>query len=155
MNILKFTGRRILAAIPTLFIISVLSFVIIELPPGDYVTSYVQSLRARGFEVNETQVDALRERYGLGLPWYRRYFKWIGNMIEGDFGYSYTYSRPVNELIGERLPYTVIIGISTILFSWIVAIPIAIFSAVKKYSVGDYVVTTDRKSTRLNSSHYS
>ena len=142
MNILKFTGRRILAAIPTLFIISVLSFVIIELPPGDYVTSYVQSLRARGFEVNETQVDALRERYGLGLPWYRRYFKWIGNMIEGDFGYSYTYSRPVNELIGERLPYTVIIGISTILFSWIVAIPIAIFSAVKKYSVGDYVVTT-------------
>jgi peptide/nickel transport system permease protein len=140
-SVLKFTGRRIIYALPTLVLISVLAFIIIELPPGDYVTSYVQALRAQGFEVNRTQEEALRERYGLGLPWYQRYFKWVRNLMQGDFGYSYTFARPVNELISERLPYTIAIGVSTILFSWILALPIAVYSAVKKYSIGDYVVS--------------
>lgn len=142
MNILKFTIRRILLAIPTLFLISIISFVIIELPPGDYVTSYVQALRTSGNQINQLQEQALRERYGLDRPVYERYYKWISNLLVGDMGYSYTFSRPVAELIRERLPYTIAISLSTILFSWMVAIPIAIYSAVRKYSVGDYIFTT-------------
>ncbi len=142
MNILKFTVRRLILAIPTLILISILSFIIIELPPGDYLTSYVQALRTSGNQINELQVQALRERYGLDRPIHERYLKWFGNLLTGDMGYSYTFSRPVSELISERLPYTIAISLSTILFSWILAIPIAIYSAVRKYSVGDYVVTT-------------
>ncbi len=126
---------------PTLILISLIAFLIIELPPGDYVTSYVQALRARGVEINKDQEEAIRERYGLGLPWYQRYLKWFGSLLQGDLGYSYTFSAPVGELIARRLPYTVLISLLTIVFSWVLAIPIAIYSAVKKYTLGDYVVT--------------
>ena len=142
MSIIKFLIRRFFLAIPTVFLISVLAFIIIELPPGDYVTSYVQALRSTGYEISQTQVEALRERYGFDRPIHERYLRWITNLVSGDMGFSYTYSRPVNELIAERLPYTIAISLSTILFSWVVAIPIAIYSAVKQYSVGDYVVST-------------
>mgnify|MGYP006274990035 FL=1 len=142
MSIIKFLIRRFFLAIPTVFLISVLAFIIIELPPGDYVTSYVQALRSTGYEISQTQVEALRERYGFDRPIHERYLRWITNLVSGDMRFSYTYSRPVNELIAERLPYTIAISLSTILFSWVVAIPIAIYSAVKQYSVGDYVVST-------------
>jgi peptide/nickel transport system permease protein len=140
-GILKFIVRRFILMAPTLIFISLIAFLIIELPPGDYVTSYVQALRARGVEINKQQEEAIRERYGLGLPWYQRYLKWFGNLLQGDLGYSYTFSAPVGELIARRLPYTVLISLLTIVFSWVLAIPIAIYSAVKKYTVGDYVVT--------------
>lgn len=142
MNIFKFIIRRILLAIPTLILISILAFIIIELPPGDYITSYVQALSTTGYELSNTQVEAIRERYGLDRPVYERYLRWFTSLLAGDMGYSYTFSRPVNQLIAERLPYTIIISVATILFSWIVAIPIAIYSAVKQYSVGDYIVST-------------
>ncbi len=142
MSIIKFLIRRFFLAIPTIFLISVIAFIIIELPPGDYVTSYVQALRSTGYEISRTQVEALRERYGFDRPIHERYLRWITNLVSGDMGFSYTYSRPVNELIAERLPYTIAISLTTILFSWVVAIPIAIYSAVKQYSVGDYVVST-------------
>lgn len=127
--------------VPTLLVISFLTFVIIELPPGDYVTSYVQSLEARGMEISRQQVELLRMRYGLDLPFHQRYFKWLGNLVRGDMGHSFTYGEPVRHLIAERLPMTMVISISTIIFTWIVAIPISIYSAVKKYTLGDYVFT--------------
>lgn len=133
--------RRSLIMIPTLIIISILAFIIIELPPGDYVTSYVQALKARGVDFSREQVEALRQRYGLGMPFYQRYFKWFYNFIRGDMGWSFTFNEPVNKLIIERLPYTVIISLSTIIFTWMVAIPIGIYSAVKKYTASDYIFT--------------
>lgn len=141
-NIGTFVIRRTLSLIPTLFLISAVSFIIIELPPGDYLTSYIQQLESNGVELNQIQVAAIRERYGLDRPWYVRYFKWLGSLSQGDLGFSYTYQQPVAQLVGERLPFTIVIGLSTILFSWILAIPIAIYSAVKKYSIGDYVFST-------------
>jgi peptide/nickel transport system permease protein len=134
--------RRVLYMLVTLLIISVIAFIVIELPPGDYVTSYVQALRARGVDINILQEQALRERYGLDLPWYHRYAKWFTNLTRGELGYSYSYAQPVATLIAERLPITVIISVTTILFSWSLALPIAIYSAVRKYTVGDYVVST-------------
>ncbi len=127
--------------VPTLLVISFLTFVIIELPPGDYVTSYVQSLEARGMEISRQQVELLRMRYGLDLPFHQRYVKWLSNLVQGDMGHSFTYGEPVRKLIAERLPMTMVISVSTIFFTWIVAIPISIYSAVKKYTLGDYVFT--------------
>ncbi len=134
--------RRIVIMIPTLLVISLLAFIIIELPPGDYVTSHVQALKARGVEFNKAQIESLRERYGLGKPFYHRYFKWFVNLLHGDMGWSFTFNEPVTKLIVDRLPYSVIISICTILFTWIVAIPIGVYSAVKKYTFGDYALST-------------
>lgn len=133
--------RRLVYMIPTLIVISILTFIIIELPPGDYVTSYVQALKSKGVEFNKTQIEALRQQYGLGLPIYQRYLKWFLNLLKGDLGWSFTYSEPVTKLIVERLPFTMLISFLTIVFTWVVAIPIGIFSAVKKYTVGDYALT--------------
>lgn len=133
--------RRLLIMIPTLFVISVLVFIVIELPPGNYVTSYVQALRARGIEVREEQIRALTIRYGLDQPFFVRYGKWIWNFMRGDLGVSFTYAEPVSKLIGERIPFTIMISVITILFTWLMAIPIGIISAVKKYSATDYILT--------------
>ncbi len=133
--------RRLLIMIPTLLVISVLVFIVIELPPGDYVTSYVQALRARGFEIGREQLEALRVRYGLDEPFFSRYLKWMSGLIRGDLGMSFTYAEPVTKLIGERIPLTIMISLITILFTWLMAIPIGIISAVKKYSLWDYLLT--------------
>ncbi len=127
--------------IPTLLVISVLVFIVIELPPGDYVTSYVQALRARGYEIGREQLEALRIRYGLDEPFFSRYLKWMSGLIRGDLGMSFTYAEPVTKLIGERIPLTIMISLITILFTWLMAIPIGIISAVKKYSLWDYLLT--------------
>jgi peptide/nickel transport system permease protein len=133
--------RRLLIMIPTLLVISVLVFIVIELPPGDYVTSYVQALRARGYEIGREQLEALRIRYGLDEPFFSRYLKWMSGLIRGDLGMSFTYAEPVTKLIGERIPLTIMISLITILFTWLMAIPIGIISAVKKYSLWDYLLT--------------
>lgn len=133
--------RRLAYMIPTLIVISILTFIIIELPPGDYVTSYVQALKSKGMEFNKAQIESLRQQYGLGLPMYQRYFKWFIKLFQGDLGWSFTYSEPVTKLIIERLPFTLLISFFTIIFTWVVAVPIGIFSAVKKYTVGDYALT--------------
>jgi len=133
--------RRILWMIPTLLVISIISFSIIQLPPGDYLTSYIAALEETGETVAAEQVEALRKRYNLDEPIYIQYVKWMGGLARGDLGMSFEWNRPVKQLIGERILLTVIISIVTLLFTWSIAIPIGIYSAVKQYSPGDYIFT--------------
>jgi peptide/nickel transport system permease protein len=128
---------------PTVVAISMVSFIVIQLPPGDFLTSYVAGLEAEGEEVDTQELDALRERYGLDQPVYVQYWKWISGIVfRGDFGQSFAWQRPVSELIWGRVGLNAILSLATILFIWLVAIPIGIYSAVKKYSLGDYVFTS-------------
>ena len=136
---LWYIARRILYLIPTLIIVSIIAFAVIQLPPGDFLASLISSAVET---VDQAQVDALRERYGLDDPIYVQYWKWISGIItRGDFGDSFEWNRPVSDLIWERLGLTMVISLFTLAFVWIVSIPIGIYSAVKKYTIGDYVVT--------------
>jgi peptide/nickel transport system permease protein len=137
----EFIIRRIILMIPTVFVISIIAFIIIQLPPGDYLTSYVATLESSGQIVDQAEIDALRERYGLGDPVYVQYWKWITGVVQGDFGQSLQWNRPVSELIGERLLLTVILSFSSLLLIWAIAFPVGIYSAVRQYSPGDYVFT--------------
>jgi peptide/nickel transport system permease protein len=138
---LQYIARRIVMMIPTLFLVSIVAFIIIQLPPGDYLTSYVTQLSSMGDLVDESAIQALRDRYGLGQPMYIQYFRWIGNMLQGDFGHSMEWNRPVWGLLWERLPLTFVLSLATLLVTWIIAFPIGVFSAVKQYSIGDYIAT--------------
>ena len=132
---------RVLGMIPTLAVISVIIFTVIQLPEGDIVSSTLDRLQAQGVDVTEEYVQNLRAQYNLDKPLVLQYFFWAGNFVTGDMGYSYLFSRPVNELVWERLGYTLSITVSALLFTWIVALPIGIYSAVRQYSIGDYVMT--------------
>ncbi len=134
--------RRLLTMIPTLLVISVLVFVIIQLPPGDYLESYIAELQAQGESVDEQRIEFLREEYGLDQPLPLQYWYWVTGMLQGDFGYSFEYNLPVTEVVGDRLVLTVLISIATILFTWAVAFPIGIYSATHEYSWGDYGLST-------------
>ncbi len=137
-----FIIKRLLFMIPTLVLISIVSFMIIQLPPGDYLTTVVAELTASGGTVDPQQLIALRERYGLGDPIYVQYFKWItGIVFRGDFGQSFQWDRPVTALVMERLPITMLIAIGTLFVTWVIAFPIGVYSAVKQYSIGDYLAT--------------
>lgn len=140
MSVLSYIIRRCLYMVPTILIISVISFVIITLPPGDYLTYKIQQLEAQGNTGAREMVANLRQRYGLDQPLYIQYLKWITNFVQGDFGESFAYNKPVRELIGERLGLTVVLSISTLLFTWVVALPIGIFSATHQYSAADYIL---------------
>lgn len=133
--------QRILYMCVVLIFVSILSFVIIQLPPGDFLTSYILELKRGGTDVDEARIAALQRRYGLDQPLYVRYFKWITNFIRGDLGYSYMWNRPVGELIWERLLLTVVISLSSTIFVWIVAFPIGVLSALRQYSIVDYLFT--------------
>ncbi len=138
----QFILRRLMYMIPTLIAISIVSFVIIQLPPGDYLTSMVAGLRDQGVEVDAAQLAALTDRYGLDQPIYVQYYKWMsGILLRGDFGQSFEWRRPVSGLIWQRLGLTVVISLSTLIFVWAIAFPIGIYSAVKQYSIGDYIAT--------------
>jgi len=131
--------RRVMYAVPTILIISVITFIVIELPPGDYLTTHVTQLRESGQEISKEAYESLKLQYGLDKPIYVRYFKWITNIIlRGDFGGSFTWGRKVGSLIGERIALTMVISLSTMLFVYIVAIPIGIYAATHQYSIGDY-----------------
>jgi peptide/nickel transport system permease protein len=135
--------RRVLLMIPTLFAISVVTFFIIQLPPGDFLTSMVSAMASQGEQVNQASIAALRERYGLGEPFYVQYYLWMKNiLLEGDFGRSFAYNRPVTDLIGNRLLATIGISIGSLIVTWAIAFPVGIFSAVRKYSAGDYLFTS-------------
>lgn len=127
----------------TVWVITIISFWVIQLPPGDYVTQIVTEMMGQGTDrIDPVIIEQLRDQYGLNDPVYVQYFKWIRNIVtEGDFGYSLALKRDAKELILERLPMTFLVTSSTILFVWFVALPIGVFSAVKKYSIGDYIVT--------------
>lgn len=137
----SYVARRILTMIPTLFIISIIIFVIIQLPPGDIVTSRLDRMEAQGVEPSDEYIQNLRARYDLDKPMVVQYFFWMGKFVTGDLGYSFLYSKPVNELVWERIGWTLVITITALMFTWIVALPFGIYSAVKQYSFGDYVIT--------------
>jgi len=134
--------RRILSMIPTLGLISVIVFVIIQLPPGDIVTSTLDRMAAQGVEISTEQVQNLRAQYNLDKPMPLQYLSWVGGFLTGDMGYSYLFARPVNQLVWERLGYTLLITISALLFTWAVALPVGVYTAVRQYSFGDYALTT-------------
>lgn len=139
---LTYIIRRILYMIPTLFAISLVVFFIIQLPPGDYLTTLIAALSSQGETVNQDAILALKERYGLDQPWYVQYFYWMRNiLLHFDFGNSFEYNRPVTDLIGQRLLFTVVISIGALLLTWAIAFPVGIYSAVRKYSIGDYILT--------------
>ncbi|RHP35553.1 ABC transporter permease [Lachnotalea sp. AF33-28] len=139
---LRYIGKRLLALIPLLIIISVLSFLIIELPPGDYVTRYIADLEMKGMKVTEEDTLRLRAMYDLDKPVPVRYVNWITKIVtRGDFGRSFQYNRPVSELIWERLGLTLIISLITMVFTYVVAITIGIYSAVRPNTLFDYVFT--------------
>lgn len=132
---------RLLLMIPTIFVISVVSFIIIQLPPGDFLTSYVAGLTARGETIDDATILALRHAYGLGQPIYVQYIKWITGVLHGDFGQSFTYRVAVSSLIWDRVWITVAVSFVTLLFTWGLAFPIGVYSAVRPYSVLDYIFT--------------
>ena len=134
--------RRLLMLIPTLFIVSIISFLIMQAPPGDYLTAYIAQLTANGEQIDLDQIESLRATYGLDKPWYEQYWLWITGFVVGDFGVSFAWNLPVSELIGQRLALTMFISVTTIMFTWIVAMAIGIYSAVYQYSILDYLFTT-------------
>ncbi len=133
--------RRLFWMLPTLLVISIISFAIIQLPPGDYLTAYIAALAETGETVDEEKIAALRIRYALDEPVHIQYITWMVGMFRGDLGMSFEWNRPVGELIGERILLTTIISIATLLLTWAIAIPIGIYSAVRQYSIGDYAFT--------------
>jgi len=139
---LSFIIQRLLRMIPQLLLISILAFVIIQLPPGDYLTEYMNRLSSTGATVDQATVERFTRMYGLDRPMYQQYLKWIGNIVTRfEFGYSFEWQKPVNEVIGDRMPLTFIIALFAWIVSWGIAIPIGIFAAVRQYSIGDYFFT--------------
>ena len=137
-----FIIRRCLFILPLLFLISVVSFAVIQAPPGDYLTSQIQQLREQFGEAAEREIQTLRTRYGLDRPMYYQYYQWVtGIIFRLDFGQSFAENRSVRSIIANRLPFTVLMTLCTLLFTWAVAIPIGVLSAVKQYSPFDYVFT--------------
>jgi peptide/nickel transport system permease protein len=138
---LRYILWRIAAMIPTLLVISALVFTIIELPPGNFFESQIAELRAQGETVNLQEIEELRHQYGFDRPPVLRYFHWLGGMLQGDFGYSFEYQLPVSEVVGERMWLTILVSFVTILFTWVIAFPIGMYSATHQYSWSDYGLT--------------
>lgn len=137
----RYVLHRLLMMIPTLLVISMIVFLIIQLPPGDYLESYIAELEAQGESVDAQKIEFLRSEYGLDRSVYEQYWVWLTGMLQGDFGYSFEHDLPVSQVVGDRLWLTVVISIVTILFTWAVAFPIGIYSATHQYSWGDYGLT--------------
>src|ERR1700741_815262 len=138
---LAYIGRRVVLAVFTVWAISVLSFAIIQLPPGDYVSSYIAQMASMGSVVTDEEAQNLRIQYGLGRPIYVQYLKWMKLIVQGNFGTSMEWKRPVPEVIGDRLWLTVVVSLAALLITWVLALPIGIYSAVRQYSVSDYLAT--------------
>ena len=138
---LSYLIRRLFYMIVMLAVMSVVSFVIIQLPPGDYVTTLRAALEASGDPLDDDEVQSLIRQYGLDKPYTVRYFLWVGGMLRGDFGRSITWNRPVIDLIGERLALTVTISLVATFFTYLVSIFIGIYSATHQYSPADYTFT--------------
>ncbi|MGV3574905.1 MAG: ABC transporter permease [Devosia sp.] len=139
---LQYIIKRVLYMIPTLFGLSLIAFFIIQLPPGDYVTSMISAMQDSGSNVDPRQIERLRDIYGFNDPIWLQYLKWIGGILfRGDFGYSFEWNRPVADLIWERMGSTLGISLASLIFVWAVALPIGIYSAMRRHSVGDYVFT--------------
>lgn len=139
---LGFILRRLLWMVPALIVCSFLAFTLIQLPPGDYVTTYIATLAASNEMVDQNTAADLRARFGLDQPFIVQYWKWItGIVLRGDFGLSFEWQQPVSELIWERMALTLLVTGSTLLLTWVLAFPIGVYSAVRQYSIGDYFTT--------------
>jgi len=138
---LGYLVRRVLLAALTIVVISILSFIIIHLPPGDYVDAYIAQLASSGAIVGAEEAANLRAQYGLDQPMYVQYLRWIGLVLRGDFGMAMEYRRPVMGVIGDRLPLTLVVSFGALVFTWLLALPIGIYSAIRQYSFFDYLFT--------------
>lgn len=134
----QFVLRRLLIMIPTLLAISLVAFIIIQLPPGDYLTTVITNAAARGEEIDPVELARLERQYGLDQPLVIQYFDWLSGMFVGDWGYSFEFQRPVSELIWERVGWSFVISILSLIFVWLVAFPLGVFSAMRQHSWGDY-----------------
>ena len=133
--------RRVIYAVVTMLVVSVVAYIIIQLPPGDYLTSYIMRLEMQGGEVTDAEVETLKREYGFDLPPHLRYFKWMANLLRGDLGRSFFYNRPVLELLAERLPLSLLVSLLALLFTYLVSIPVGIYSATHQYSLWDYTLS--------------
>ena len=138
---LRYIAHRLMVMVPTLLAISAIVFLIIQLPPGDYFTTYINELQSQGETVSRERLEFLRQQYGFDRSPVEQYFVWLFGMLQGDFGYSFEYSLPVSDVVGDRLLLSFIVSFTTIIFTWIVAFPIGVYSAVHQYSWGDYSLT--------------
>jgi len=136
-----FILRRLVYMVITLFVISLLSFLLITLPPGSALDAEISTLRAQGGNLSQQQVDDLIKQYGVNDAWYVQYKKWMTGVTKGDFGESFTYHQPVSSLIGSRIVFSIILTVSALIFSWVVAIPIGVYSATHRYYLPDYAIT--------------
>jgi peptide/nickel transport system permease protein len=134
--------RRVFYAIIMLFVVSFVSFIIISLPTGDFMDQKIAELQRQGDRSAQMRIDEYRERYGLDKPLVTQYWLWITNFVQGDFGLSFEYDRPVRELIGQRLTLSIILSLTTLTITWAIAIPVGVYSAVNQYSIGDQIATT-------------
>ena len=138
----RYASQRFLTMLLMLFLLSLIVFVVLELPPGDFAERYVYDLRQSGAQVTFDQVELYRHMLGLDRPWYQRYLQWMGGIITRfDFGWSLTFRVPVTEVIGDRIVFTVVLSVVTIGLSYLIAIPLGIYSAMRQYSAGDYLFT--------------
>jgi peptide/nickel transport system permease protein len=137
----QYVLQRIFYMFFVFWLVSVVTFVIIQLPPGDYLSTYISRLEQAGEELSEEEALNLRRQYGLDQPLFARYLKWIGQVLQGEFGFSFDWQKPIKDIIGERLALTFTIAILSMIFTFAVAIPIGIYSATHQYSVGDYIVS--------------
>ena len=138
---LRYIIHRLLVMVPTLLTISAIVFVIIQLPPGDYFTTYVNELQSQGESVSAERIEFLRQQYGFDKSVVEQYFVWLFGIFQGDFGYSFEHSMPVSDIIGDRLLLTFMVSFATIVFTWVVSFIIGTYSAVHQYSVGDYTLS--------------
>jgi peptide/nickel transport system permease protein len=138
---LAYVIRRLLLAVVTIWAITVVTFIIIQLPPGDFVDAYVAQASAMGSAISAEEAAAMRLAYGLNEPIWVQYYKWLGLIVHGNFGLSFEFGRPVTEVIGDRLWLTIVMSIGAIIVTWGIALPIGIYSAVRQYSIGDYFFT--------------
>ncbi|HEV8308273.1 MAG TPA: ABC transporter permease [Methylomirabilota bacterium] len=138
---LRYLVQRVLLMIPTLLAISILTFVIIQLPPGNYLDTLISELRSAGETADLQKMEFLRKQYGLDQPVWMQYWIWLRGLFHGDLGYSFEYDRPVTAIIGERLALTFVVSFGAILFTWLVAFPIGVYSATHQYSWGDHGLT--------------
>ncbi|HYI24732.1 MAG TPA: ABC transporter permease, partial [Thermomicrobiales bacterium] len=138
----RFILYRLLLMIPTLIAISMVAFFIIQLPPGDYLNTLVSQMQAQGETVDAEAIAALERQYGVGKPIWEQYLIWMKNiLLHGDLGDSFEYNRPVTDMIESRLGWTIVISVGSLIVTWIVAFPLGIYSAVRKYTIGDYILT--------------
>ena len=138
---LTYIVRRLCIAVPTLAVVSAIIFVIIQLPPGDYLTTYIAELQSQGEAADSGKIEFLRKQYGLDQSLWKQYVFWVLGMLQGDFGYSFEYDLPVSDVVGDRIWLSLLLNFSTVIFIWIVAFPIGFYSATHQYSWGDHGLT--------------